>query len=624
MGLLDRFAKALVDRIEKAPRLPAGTVTLTEQQMIQQSGIMNQQYGQSVALPRNPIWPNVPFTPGNPLIPGAINPVREDGRADPRRFEYQVAQNINVTENRLIPFKTLRATADQVDIIRRCIEVVKNKITGMDWDIVLSDDASERIASESGKDHVRAMANAREKFTEEIARLRMFWEQPDKANGYTYADWMNIFLEDNLVLDAVAIWPQMSVGGELYGFQLLDGTTIKPLIDDRGMRPIPPNPAYQQILYGFPRSEFMATTEAEEADGEFTSDELVYLVKNRRTWTVYGFSPTERALPLADIYLRRQDWIRKEYTDGVTPELMMKTDANFGNNPDLIRAYENIYNDDLAGQTAQRMRVRILPAGFEPYQPEGYGERFKDVLDNYLITSICGHYGVLPSEIGFSHTGSLGASGLQKGESLSAEIIGIQPLCSWISKQITNLCYVYLGMPRELEFKILFESKIDTESEARRVDIELKNGGRTVNEARSNMGLPLLDTPQADMPMLFSGSGLFFLSPDGIIDAATASSASALSGSDATPVEPTTEVGQIPQTETGKPVPLLDENTPTEKDTEVNQEVKKFLKWVRKGKFNREFNFEHIEKEYADIINKYISIGDTDSAQWYALRYLGL
>jgi hypothetical protein len=95
VGLLDRFAKRVAAEIEKAPNLPAGSVTMTEQEMVNRSGIMNQQYGQSVSLPRNAIWPNVPFTPGNPLIPGAINPVREDGRADPRRYEYQVAQNIN-------------------------------------------------------------------------------------------------------------------------------------------------------------------------------------------------------------------------------------------------------------------------------------------------------------------------------------------------------------------------------------------------------------------------------------------------------------------------------------------------------------------------------------------------
>lgn len=624
MGLFDRFAQRVAAEIIKAPNLPAGSVTMTEAEMVSRSGIMNQQYGQSTALPRNAIWPTVPFTPGNPLIPGAINPVREDGRADPRRYEYQVAQNINITPTKLVPFQTLRQTADQVDIIRRCLEVIKNKITAMNWDIVLSEDASEKISATSGKDHVRAMADARDKYTEDINRLREFWEQPDRANGYTWADWLNIFLEDNLVLDAVAIWPQKSVGGDLYGFQLLDGSTIKPLIDDRGMRPMPPNPAFQQILFGFPRSEFMATNDSENADGDFTSDELTYLVKNRRTWSVYGFSPVERSLPLADIYLRRQDWIRKEYTDGVTPELMMKTDANFGNNPDLIRAYENIYNDDLAGQTAQRMRVRILPSGFDPVQPEGYGEKFKDVLDNYLITSICGHFGVLPSEIGFSGSGSLGASGLQTGETMSGEAIGITPLTQWISRQLTNLSYLYLGMPRELEFKIMFESKIDTEGEARKTDIELKNGARTVNEARSDMGLPLLDTPQADMPMLYSSSGLYFLSPDGIIDAYSASGASALSGTDATPVESQIGVGDEATTETGKPSPEVVEETPNKENDKATEEVKKFLKWIRKGNFKRSFNFEVVDADYAEVLNKYVGIGDLESARWYAERYLGL
>ena len=622
MGLLDRFAKVVAQQIEKSPNLPAGSVTMTESEMVQRSGIMNQQYGQSVSLPRNPVWPNVPFNPGNPLIPGAINPLRPDGRANPRRYEYQVAQNINVTENRLVPFKTLRATADQVDIIRRCLEVVKAKLSAMDWDITLSDSASEKISGDSGKDHVRAMADAREQFTEDISRLRAFWEEPDRANGYTWGDWLNVFLEDSLVLDAVAIWPQRAVNGELFGFQLLDSSTIKPLIDDRGMRPMAPNPAYQQILYGFPRSEFMASNDVEDADGEFTSDELTYLVRNRRTWTTYGFSPVERALPLADIYLRRQDWIRKEYTDGVTPELMMETDATFGNQPELIRAYENIYNDDLAGQTAQRMRVRILPAGFKPIQFDGYGEKFKDVLDNYLITSICGHFGVLPSEIGFSGHGGLGASGLQKGETQSGETIGIAPLAQWVSKQISNLCYTYLGMPRELEFKILFDSKVDSEAEARRTDIELKNGKRTVNEARADDGLPLLDTPQADMPMLYSGSSVFFLSPDGIIDAMTASGASAATAPDESSSSDSITVGNQDETETGAPVKeVKNESQLNDKSTE---EVKKFLKWIRKGNFKRKFNFEVIEADYAEVLNKYVGIGDLESARWYAERYIGL
>ena len=219
MGIFDRLAKAIVDaQIEKAPsNLPAGAVVMSEQQMRD----ANQQntYGAQTPLQRNPLMSGVPFGPGQPIMPGAINPLRDDGRADPRRYEYQVAQNLNIgTEQKLVQFKTLRGAAEQIDIVRRCIEVLKAKISGLDWDIVIAQDASEKIISEIGGDHVRAMSQARSKFSDEIYRLRTFWENPDKANGLTFIDWMMMSLEEILVLDAWAIWPQKTVGGDLYGF----------------------------------------------------------------------------------------------------------------------------------------------------------------------------------------------------------------------------------------------------------------------------------------------------------------------------------------------------------------------------------------------------------------------
>jgi hypothetical protein len=617
MGLRDRIAKALLQgQVEKAPNLPAGSVTLTEQQMrLNALNQIAQNYGNSTPLPRNPWLAAVPFGPGTPITPGAINPVREDGRPDPRRYEYQVAQNINVTETRLVPFKTLRASADQIDILRRCIEVIKNKVTGLDWDIVLGTDASEKIAATSGGDHVRAMAKAREKYTDEINRMRMFWENPDRANGLTFSDWLMIALEEILVIDAWAIWPQRSVGGDLFGLQILDGSTIKPLLDDRGMRPMAPNAAFQQILYGFPRAEFTANDDDPSADGEFTADDLQYLVRNRRTTSVYGFSPTERALPLADIYLRRQQWIRAEYTDGVLPELMFTTDENWGTNPDLLRAYENIFNDDLAGQTQQRKRLRLLPAGMTPVQFEGYGEKFKDTLDDYLITSICGHYGVQPAEIGFAPKGGLGGAGFEEGRAESAEAIGTQPLVNWISKMLTNISYTYLGMPRELEFKLMTSKRLDNETNARKNQIEVTSGGKTINERRSELGLPLLDTPQADMPILMAGASTFLFSPDGIIDASTASTAPALSGPDATPIEPVTEIGEKPKEEPG----VLEEE---EIDNETKTEVKAFMKWANKGKRARLFEFKSLDPIVADALNRCAYEGDLDSARALAKAYL--
>ena len=604
MGLRDRIAKALLSgSTEKAPNLPAGSVTLSEQEMRNRAGgAIGQSYGFSEPLPRNPWLSMVPFGPGNPITPGAINPLRADGRPDPRRYEYQVAQNINITPTRLVPFTTLRGAADQIDILRRCVEVLKSKITSLDWDIVLGNDASEKIVAESGGDHIRAMAKAREEYTEDINRLRVFWENPDKANGLVFADWLTIALEEILVLDAWAVWPQKTVGGDLYGLQILDGSTIKPLLDDRGMRPMAPAPAYQQILYGFPRSEFSANSDDPASDGDFTADDLAYMVRNRRTMTVYGYGPVERSLPLADIYLRRQQWIRAEYTDGVLPELMFTTDATWGTNPDLLRAYENILNDDLSGQTEQRKRARLLPQGITPVTNDAYGEKFKDTLDDFLIASICGHFGVQPTEIGYTQKSGLGGGGLESGKAANAEHIGVQPIVNWLNKMITNLSYAYLDMPRELEFKLMMSKRDDDESSAKKAQIEVLSAGKTVNERRSELGLPLLDTPQADMPMLVSGNTVYLFSPNGLINPATVASAPQLEG-EGTPIAEQPEQPEPPK-------------------EEVAAEVKAFMKWANKGRRSRDFEFKTLDSVVADALNRCALEGDLETARSLAKAYL--
>ena len=612
MGLFDRIAKRVAEEITKAP---VGSVIMTEAQMRQQAGIASTQYGNvSNPLPRNQVLANVPFAPGLPLIPSSLNPLNpETGRPDPRRYEYQVAQNINVTETRLVPFKTLRAAADQIDIVRRCIEVRKAKLTGLDWDIVLSEAASERIIAESGGDHLRAMAQAREKYAPEIARLRKFWDTPDPQNGLSFVDWLSMAIEEMDVLDAWAIWPQMTVGGQVRGFQILDGSTIKPLLDDRGMRPEPSTgPAFQQILYGFPRSEFQAGIDDEAADGEFSSDELAYFVRTRRTNTVYGFGPVERCLPLADIYLRRQQWIRSEFTEGTMPKSYLELPESAQLTPDQIRAYENIYNDDLSGQTAQRNRLRVLVPGGQLKFEEGYSDKFSDLMDNYLITSITGHFGVLPTEIGFSAKGGLGGSGHQQGEADAAETIGVIPTANWLSEMISNLSYRWLGMPRELEFKLAPSERMNTQELAMRDEIRKRSGGVTINENRADLGLPLVETPEADMPIFAAGSTLYVFTPEGIVTAAT----------------PLDETGNIDQAAVDAKTeanaqPVLDSKEKAPED-KAQAEAKKFLRWLNKGNFNRSFEFLDLDPTYADVINKFLDAKDFDSARWYAELYLGL
>lgn len=608
MGLLDNLAQRVADRITKASPI----ATPISQAQMQQA---LSQFGNSVGLPRNPLLGDVPFTPGVPIIPGAINTLRPDGRPDPRRYEYQVAQNINITETRLVPFKTLRAAADQIDIIRRCVEVMKHKLVGLEWDIVLAPDAAEKVMAESGeKTYTRAMELAKQKYSDEINRARKFWEVPDISNGLVFTDWLNMAAEEILVLDAWAIWPQKNVKGDLLGLQILDGSTIKPLIDNRGMRPLPPGPAFQQILYGFPRSEFSAPEENLEADGEFSSDELTYCVRNRRTNTVYGYSPVERSLSLADIYLRRQQWIRAEYTDGVIPELILKSDGVF--TPDQLKAYENVLNDYLSGMTENRKRATILPQNLDPIQMEGYGEKFKDTLDDYLVTAICGHFGVQPSEIGMNSKSGLGGSGIQAGEAESSEVIGLVPMANWVGQMISQMSYVYLGMPRELEFKFMPSDRNDGEAQAREMDIRAKNGSLSINEMRSKNGEPLLSAPEADQPLIVTPAGTFFITDEGLKPLGGDLSASV-------------EASAIEKPEVSAPVvekPVVEASTASESEEQaaekaIKKEIGQFVRWLRKSP-TLPFEFTVVPDAYGETLNKFVEVADFDGARWYAERYL--
>lgn len=607
MALRDRLLKLIptTSSVEKAPSLPAGANSFTADQVAQ---LMSAQgIGTFNPLPRDPRTVGIPFGPSLPLTPAAINTPNADGRTEPRRWEYPVAWNIFVTEQRLVPWKVLRASAEQIDILRRCIEVLKSKAISMEWDVTLSEDATERIAAESGMGYLRAMQEARSSMAPEIARIKEFWKMPDRTNGLTFIDWLSMALEELLVLDALAIYPRATVGGRLHSFEILDGSTIKPLLDDRGMRPAPPFPAYQQILYGFPRGEFQANPDS-TADGEFSSDELIYTARNRRTWTPYGFSPVERSLPLADIYLRRQQWLRSEFTDGVSPDLFFKTDPQYGGTPELLRAWETIFNDDMAGQTERRRGGKLLPSGFEPVDMSGRSEKFQATLDEYLIKGICGHWGIMPSEIGFTPNTGLGGAGFQEGEAETAGVVGVGPLMNWFGDFITDLSYKYLGMPRELVVQFSGGRTSESVADAQRRSTETGAGHRTLNEARAEMGLALLDSPLADMPMVEGFPA--FLSPTGLIASTTTTGVNQEGQAEVLPSG--MEVAPSSETPNSEPMPIDEE----QKKALFNAEMDKFMEfatksWARK----RDFTFYHVDSISADALNAAAKTGDMDEVR---------
>jgi hypothetical protein len=118
------------------------------------------------------------------------------------------------------------------------------------------------------------------------------------------------------------------------------------------------------------------------------------------------------------------------------------------------------------------------------------------------------------------------------------------------------------------------------------------------------------------MPILVSGSGVYLFSPEGMINAATAESATQL---DQDGAEIATEVGEpTPESE----VIPEEEVPPIAAPEEVAAEVKAFMKWAAKGTRKREFEFKMIDPIVGEALNRCAVEGDLDTARSLAKAYL--
>ena len=182
------------------------------------------------------------FNPGTPLFPGAIDPVNPvTGRAEPRITQYQVAENLMITQEPA-PFGKLEWAARNVDIISRCITIRIDDITKMAWSFEISDDAVAAIMAEQNCSHAKASTIARDKYADQVAKMTEAFANPFPLEYKNWRSWISQAMWDYLVYDEVVVYPNYNLGGECFGFDLIDPSTIKILRDDKGRVPQWPLP----------------------------------------------------------------------------------------------------------------------------------------------------------------------------------------------------------------------------------------------------------------------------------------------------------------------------------------------------------------------------------------------
>ncbi|MHB8671198.1 MAG: hypothetical protein ACYDAD_11700, partial [Acidimicrobiales bacterium] len=549
------------------------------------------------------------FGPNRPLVPAPIDPTLPTGRTSPRLSQFPVAWNLQITSGKLVPFSVLRDVADNCDLVRRCIEIRKAGMTGMEWNITTHEWVVERVMVETGeKIRARAAAIARDRYVHQIDALRRFWETPDRLNRLSMADWMSMLMEEQLVTDAVTVYPHPAMGASpvdgittgLHSFELLDGSTIKALLDSRGGVPQPPAPAYQQILYGFPRGEFVAA-DPDQVDGEWGTDDLFYRPRNRRAWTPYGLPPTEQVLPIVDVYLKRQEWLRAEYGAGATPNTWLQpVGPNENWTPEQRRMWEMALNADLSGQTEARHQIHILPPFLHPVETTEFGEKYRAEFDEHLIKMIGSFYDVMPTQLGIVPRMGLGGRGHQEGEEDKWKAMAEQPTLEWLTDLLNDLSITHLGMPPELTFVFSGEKVEDALDHIQGRQVELASGQTTLNQMMGDLGRPLYDFAEADMPFVVTTSGLIFIE-----------------GASQTAPSPQLPDRPLPHVPGDRPLPPADGPTAGDSTTTpATEEAKKFVAFatrqIKAGKW-RDFAFAHVDADTARMFNEHGGNGRIDA-----------
>jgi len=613
----DALVERLVAELQKANSMAAtpyggsgyATATAAQPSQMQTSGgqgLIQTPGRQANPLPRPATDFGSQLGPAAPFLPAPLDPVfDESGRALPRLWEYPVAWNLDLNQ-RTTPWTVLRAMADQIDIIHRAIEIKIAEITKMSWSFEIEDATIASIMAENNCSHAKAAKIARDEYADKVVELREFWENPYPQLGRSFTEWMTEFLWQHFVFDGTPVYPRYNLGKKVTGFEIVDSPTIKVLLDNRGAMPEPPSPAFQQILWGFPRGEYQYTP---NNDGEFFNapgkgneylrDQLAYFVRNRRTWSPYGFSCVEESVPAATLYLERQQWMKSEYKDGATPMAFFETDSD-EMEPNHLAAWERVFNDRTVGSTSERHRMKVLPRGFKPVFAPTIDERYKNEYDEFLIMRIATVFGVAPSALGIVPRSGLGGSGERKGEAQAALTTSQRPLEAFLIETINTLSRRFLGANKNITFSF-DDDDSDAQAmatKAQAFQVSLTSGQMTMNDVRGELGMPLYDMPEADEPFILAGNTVQFLT--------------GLLGQQQTSMEAPTnddETSDTPREDSeGKKESPQPEGKAPQTSVEVAAELKAFNKYVatrlRKGATFRDFQFKTINEDDAYCLNQ--------------------
>jgi Phage portal protein len=438
-----------------------------------------QRVSQGVRYMISGVGPEAWFGPMQPLQPMAPPDVVG------RRFDYPVGYNLSYSPRSYEPvsFADLRGLADSCDVLRSVIETRKDQMEALDWNVRIKPD----------DDNKRKTASADQQ--KRIDAITEFFQYPDKRN--TWQQWLRQWLEDMFVLDAACFYKRLDRKGRLWGLEPVDGATVKILLDDSGRSPLPPNPAYQQILHGIPAADYAMYGGDENGVVEYGSNELLYLMRNPRTHKPVGYSHVEQVLMTVNIAIRRAMFQLEYYREGSQPDALLGLPKEW--TTEQIIDFQKNWDAMNAGNLGQRRRLKFLPGEFkyEATKPPD----LKDEYDEWLARVICYVFSVPPTP--FIKAARSGEA--QKTSHDAALEEGLAPLQKYVKNNLNRVIAIDFESP-DIEFGWVDDREQDPLQSAQIREGDVKCGIISIDEARQSIGLdPLGDAYGVPMPLTPTG-----------------------------------------------------------------------------------------------------------------------
>jgi len=356
-------------------------------------------------------------------------------------------------------------------IVRVAVDTIINEVTSANWDI---------MPKEKDQKLDETQKAAQEK---QIKEVKHFFENPNH-NNENFRTILEKMMRDLLILDSGVFEKVRNKAGKISELYAIDGGTIT--IDaDR---------------HGTIKSYWQELNQEGIKPQQFENRNIIYLMMNPRTDSLYGMSPLESLNNIVSGFLYGETYNLKYFENSSTPRGVLDLGPNIQEDQlDRFRTYWQAENQQQPHRTfvvgGASSGTKWTPIAITPKDME-----FNTYM-NWLLKLILAVFGVTPSEVGWTEDVKGAPATGQLLQSQAFKNKAIYPMMDKISYYLTrDIIWDEFGF-ENLKFEFIEEQSLQDKMQKAQYDnIRIMSGVVTADEVRKEEGLEPLQNDGSQSP----------------------------------------------------------------------------------------------------------------------------